>query len=273
MKREVLYHLKRDCVLYCYNPAYGLNEFTMIARVLKNDTENEVLTLARANKYGLIPYPTVSWEYDKVVDSGYEWLHPAYAPLMKHYLDLGEQIKKDPEAEFGTNVDQLMDQQYVLEEIWPYEGSGPSFYEEVALFCFRNKIKDVTDIGCCYGFQSEFFVNRSRKPIQYTGVETTNFLGYFYKEDKHSYIHAKYPCDLPHGKLAVSHLCVGFECSGEEVYKTLAEQFEYLAIDNQNERELLEKYFIEVERTMRNPYMKETDESNYVPNMIVFKRK
>lgn len=266
---QMLSKMKKDAMLYCCNPNKEVNEFMICAKVLNNDVENQEMTLERSIKYRSIPEKTVTWKYEMIIDAGYEPFHPAYLPLIDYRNKLVKQL--DRRMLFDEEkCDMFTDQEYVLDVILEGVHENSSyFYEEASMFCLRNDIRDVTDIGCCFGFQSEFFIDK----ISYTGVESSRYDGYFWKESKSEYIHAEYPCELPKGTMAMSHLCIGFLCTGEEVYKTLADQFEYLAIDNDHEEEFIKKYFTEVERTTRNPYIYPCSEDKYVTNMIIYKRK
>ncbi|WPS85584.1 hypothetical protein SMD22_00560 (plasmid) [Brevibacillus halotolerans] len=126
-----------------------------------------------------------------------------------------------------------------------FEAGGIKRYGEVASFCNANGFKRVIDIGCAYGFQSEIFLQEG---IQYVGV--TNHVSPFWNADKYEYIVDHYPCNLPikHGDLAVSILCLTWNCYLYEGDKTLIEQCEALKRDFEHcilnaKPQILERYF------------------------------
>ena len=69
---------------------------------------------------------------------------------------------------------------------------GLDRYEEIALFCKKNNIKRVVDIGCAVGHQSECFLEND---IDYMGVNEAKLN--FWNKGKYTYIVGNYPCSLP----------------------------------------------------------------------------
>jgi len=271
-KKQLATRLPGD-KLYCScRKNTKLTEFDVVATVIKNDPENERITLHRAIKYGTLDVRAgsenkdgiITFDYDKIMEY-YEPLHPAYKSL----ISLQNSMPENTEVE--------KDILYTLEE-YLVEADDGCFYESASLWCLQNKIKDVTDIGSLYGFQAEFFVSNG---IKYTGVDETDttILAPAATADNSLCLNnTKYPCELPHGTMALSSLCIGYLCTGEEVYKKLSEQFEYFALDNEQEKELIEKYWTEIYRETKSPYTRECRlvgkvDDKKVTRIIVYKRK
>lgn len=136
---------------------------------------------------------------------------------------------------------------------------GIENYTFVRDFCLRKKIKKIFDIGCAYGHQSACFEDTE---IEYVGVD--EYLNSFYNSDKYNYIHDHFPCELPSGSgdLAVSILCLTWNCYAYDGERTIEEQCRSLA--NQFEHALLyvypegvkamKKYFSNVEPLEGNFY-------------------
>jgi hypothetical protein len=133
---------------------------------------------------------------------------------------------------------------------------GIENYEFIVDFCTKNNITFVYDIGAAYGHQSEMFL-QNNEDIIYVGVEAqANELRNFWNNDKYTYIQGKYPCELnPKGNdLAISVLCLGWNCYLYEGEKTINEQFKALSKDFEHAlifaphetKEIAEKYFKEV---------------------------
>lgn len=152
-----------------------------------------------------------------------------------------------------------------LSDIDRYKEYCLSYFFEVSLenynyfleYCKNNNIKGVVDIGCCIGYQSELFLNNG---IDYIGVDgTTNS---FWNEDKANYITKEYPCEIKGYKdyLAISNLCLGWNCYLYNGIETLEGQFKQLAKDfdrsliymQKDNIEYIRKYFKEVNNLTGN---------------------
>lgn len=109
-----------------------------------------------------------------------------------------------------------------------FECEGYKTYETIADFCIYNNIKRVFDIGCAYGHQSEIFL---KKQIGYIGIN--NMKLDFWNKDKYQYIIDSYPCKIEthSSDLAISVLCLTWNCYLYEGEKTLKEQCEALSKD------------------------------------------
>ena len=108
---------------------------------------------------------------------------------------------------------------------------GIEHYEFIVDFCNANNITFVYDIGAAYGHQSEVFLNTD-KYVEYIGIDS-GVKGEFWNNDKYTYFEREYPCKLnpKEQDLAVSVLCLGWNCYLYEGDKTLNEQFEALSRD------------------------------------------
>ena len=86
----------------------------------------------------------------------------------------------------------------------------------------------VFDIGCAYGHQSEVFINSN---IEYIGVNDFNCD--FWNSDRYQYILGTYPfkLDTRENDIAVSVLCLTWNCYLIEKEKTLHEQLSQLSND------------------------------------------
>lgn len=106
--------------------------------------------------------------------------------------------------------------------------SGLERYEAIMNFARNNNITRVFDIGCAYGHQSEVFLENS---IDYVGIEACS--DNFWNKDKFKYIQKEYPfkIDSKASDLAVSVLCLTWNCYLYEGEKTLTEQCEALQRD------------------------------------------
>lgn len=116
---------------------------------------------------------------------------------------------------------------------------GNENYEFIKEFCKKNGITKVTDIGCAHGFQSEVFIDSD---IRYRGIEISG-CGYW-NNDQFEYIQSEYPCNLEteQNELAVSVLCLGWNCflfDGKETlkaqFKSLSKQFKQALIYMQSD--------------------------------------
>lgn len=112
-----------------------------------------------------------------------------------------------------------------------FECKGIETYEQIAEICKENGFDRVFDIGCAYGHQSIIF---SEADIWYFGIGNDNVE--FYNRSKCSYEIGKYPFQLIHAtnnnrSVAVSVLCLTWNCYLYEGDKTLREQLEALQRD------------------------------------------
>jgi hypothetical protein len=132
---------------------------------------------------------------------------------------------------------------------------GIEHYEFIVDFCNKNNFTCVYDIGAAYGHQSEVFF-KNDKHIEYIGIDD-GIQGEFWNNEKYTYFENEYPCKLnpKDSDLAVSVLCLGWNCYLYEGNKTLNEQFKALSNDFKQAliyapRKILptvKKYFKEIE--------------------------
>ncbi len=102
-------------------------------------------------------------------------------------------------------------------------------YTEVLKFAKSKGFKRVFDIGCAYGHQSEAFIDSD---IEYIGIDD-GVPGEYWNLDKYIYISEHYPFKInaTETDLAVSILCLTWNCYLYEGEKTLKEQCEALKRD------------------------------------------
>lgn len=101
-------------------------------------------------------------------------------------------------------------------------------YEKIAQFSIENNFKRIFDIGCAFGHQSEVFKNAS---LNYIGIEMNE--SNFWNNNKFKYIVKEYPFKIETNPddLAVSVLCLTWNCYLYEREKTLKKQCEALQRD------------------------------------------
>lgn len=109
-----------------------------------------------------------------------------------------------------------------------FEAKTYETYELFADFCKRNNYKRVFDIGCAFGFQSEIFLNEG---IGYVGINDGKLD--FWNKEIFEYIVGTYPFKIKadENDLAVSSLCLFWNCYLYEGEKTLKRQCEALTRD------------------------------------------
>lgn len=137
---------------------------------------------------------------------------------------------------------------------------GIETYETICNFVKENKFKKVYDIGCAYGHQSEIFLEKN---VDYVGIEVSPIKN-FWNADKFKYINRKYPFEINANEndVAVSVLCLTWNCYLFEGIKTLKEQCEALKRDfkhcilyMQNDRiEFVGEYFKNCKHIKDNIY-------------------
>lgn len=121
-------------------------------------------------------------------------------------------------------------------------------YGKILRFAENNGFKRVFDIGCAYGHQSEVFINSK---VDYIGINEDECD--YWNKDRYKYISKHYPFEIKANAndLAVSVLCLTWNCYLYEKDKTLKEQCEALSRDFRNcllymqinQLEFVKKYF------------------------------
>ena len=101
-------------------------------------------------------------------------------------------------------------------------------YEFILDFCKKNGFNRVFDIGCAYGLQSEIFLNTE---VDYVGIDEWNLE--FWNNDNFKYIINRYPfkIEAKDDDLAVSSLCLTWNCYLYDGDETLRKQCEALQRD------------------------------------------
>lgn len=101
-------------------------------------------------------------------------------------------------------------------------------YDKILNFAENNGFKRIFDIGCAYGHQSEMFLN---SVVEYVGIDEIPCT--HWNTEKYKYISKHYPFKIEahSDDLAVSSLCLTWNCYLYEGNKTLKEQCEVLQRD------------------------------------------
>ena len=125
-----------------------------------------------------------------------------------------------------ADSDLHMNEHYSLCSI--FECETLKTYEKICEFAKENNFNKVYDIGCAFGHQSEVFFNNN---VEYVGVNDHELP--FWNKDKYKYIVSHYPFKIATGdsSLAVSVLCLTWNCYLHEGEKTLKQQCEALRRD------------------------------------------
>lgn len=124
----------------------------------------------------------------------------------------------------SSNIDDI--EKRCLEHF--FECETGKIYNDIIDICTNNNIKKVFDIGCAYGYQSECFIDTN---IDYIGIDE-NTLN-FWNRDKYKYIASRYPFEIKtkNDSVAISVLCLTWNCYLHEGNKTLNQQLTQLAKD------------------------------------------
>lgn len=110
------------------------------------------------------------------------------------------------------------------------------FYDFCIQYMINNNIKNVVDIGCSCGHQSEAFI---QEELNYEGVEKYPFN--MWKSDLVKYHIGAYPFEFnTKAKLAISNLCYGYFIHD---YEVLSNQFDTVILNNIKDKKEIEKYF------------------------------
>lgn len=101
-------------------------------------------------------------------------------------------------------------------------------YKFIRDFAKERNFKRVVDIGCAMGHQSEEFLDGE---VGYVGID--EYRSNFWNGDKFEYIVNRYPFkfEAKEGDLAVSKLCLTWNCYLYEGEKTMHEQLKALSRD------------------------------------------
>lgn len=102
-------------------------------------------------------------------------------------------------------------------------------YKFAMEFAKKNRVNRVFDIGCAYGHQSEVF---NASGIEYIGINEHD-LSPFWNKDQFKYIVKHYPFSIEatNNDMAVSILCLVWNCYLHDGDRTLNEQLESLSRD------------------------------------------
>ena len=126
-----------------------------------------------------------------------------------------------------------------------------SGYRKAMNFAIENGYETICDIGCAYGHQSELF----KGELNYIGINDNLVRFYNANEQFTRYIVDDYPNRnikrfIPENTLAVSILCMGWECykvrddEFDRQFKALSEDFAASLLYMPLEREeILQKYY------------------------------
>ena len=113
--------------------------------------------------------------------------------------------------------------EYCFEE--EYEGESFTFYAYAAEWCKDHGIDLVCDIGCCCGYQGEFF---KQAGVRYVGIDTPSTRGYMYQNAWNQYRIERYPFRIENHEnyAAVSNLCIGYFGDTNAMIRQLKHDFD-----------------------------------------------
>lgn len=109
-----------------------------------------------------------------------------------------------------------------------FECETGKIYETIIKVCKEKGYNRVFDIGCAYGHQSECFLNTG---VDYIGID--QYECNFWNSDLYEYKVNRYPYKIESTKndIAISVLCLTWNCYLVEGEKTLREQLQRLKDD------------------------------------------
>lgn len=122
-------------------------------------------------------------------------------------------------------------------------------YNKICSICKEHDINGVFDIGCCFAFQSRIFKSNG---IHYCGLEMVDYIACMAAQQTSLICYGKYPLGVRMSKFfrnqfriaAVSNLCVGYQADSDDVYKQLAQDFDYFCGGVSEEaKQKLRRYF------------------------------
>ena len=144
---------------------------------------------------------------------------------------------------------------------WEFMEGTKGMYEAILDICCRHDIAEVHDIGCSTAPQAVMFANEE---IFYVGIESLEYTKEFVPRGEYLYyLFKEYPNKhIPliskrwRQSAAISSLCVGYLCKGEEVWRCMHGCHEYfIGYVPKDEHEFMLKYYEIVEEY---PFEKET---------------
>lgn len=135
-------------------------------------------------------------------------------------------LKRRQEIKNDNNKDE---ESYCIDHF--FECETAKTYESILDVAKNKGYNRVFDIGCAYGHQSEVFFNSE---IDYVGID--EYQVDFWNIDKYKYIKGKYPFKIStrDKDIAISVLCLTWNCYLYEKEKTLKDQLEQLSNDFQS---------------------------------------
>lgn len=168
--------------------------------------------------------------------------------LVNRYNECNELYRKTGDVKYAMELDCIA---HIMET------STIKRYREIVEFAKGGEFKRVFDIGCALGHQSEVFIGSG---VKYIGINDSD--REFWNADIFDYIVGRYPFKIGthNHDLAVSILCLTWNCYLYEGEITLREQCEALARDfdhvilymSEDKIEFVRKYFGRVERLKEN---------------------
>lgn len=163
-----------------------------------------------------------------------------YADLLQGRQKYAENSNKRPVSDLEVEY------WYCFEKFC--EGTAQAYYK-ICDLCKQHKINGVFDIGCCFAFQSRIFKSNE---IHYGGLEMVDYIAVMAAQQTSLICYGKYPLEVRMSKFlrnqfriaAVSNLCVGYQADSDEVYKQLAQDFDYFCGGVSEEaKQKLRRYF------------------------------
>lgn len=141
---------------------------------------------------------------------------------MKKILELRKELMKKCDDVRSPYLEQL----YCIDVF--FECRTADKYRKAKEFCESKGYARIFDIGCAFGFQSEVFLGSEMDYVGIDGKEVD-----YHNKEEFMYISQKYPfkIEAKEDDIAISFLCLGWNCYLHEEQKTLNEQFKALSKD------------------------------------------
>lgn len=164
------------------------------------------------------------------IDTEQRVMNGLYLSKKAEFMKYGNISKYRNELNRRTDINDSLEIMYSIDTF--FETEVYKTYETFLKVAKEKGFKRVFDIGCAYGLQSEVFVDTN---VEYVGINEDNI--FFWNNDKYRYIVDRYPFEISTNKdtdLAVSSLCLTWNCYLYEGDKTLLEQCTALSRDFDN---------------------------------------
>lgn len=139
---------------------------------------------------------------------------------------------------------------------YEYKEASIHIYKAILDVCKRRGIAEVHDIGCSFAFQAKLF---SKNNIAYLGIEADSEVEPYVPRGKNIFYRfviypTECPCIIsPWHTAAISSLCVGYLCSGDDVWNNMAQTCEYFVGSIPKEEIPIMKKYYDIQQVYRFP--------------------